>query len=121
MRTPVVARHGVPLMPCHPAQARRLLAQGKAHGRWNKRGLFYIQLTWEQEPNNQPLAIGVDPGATYEGCAVVGPRDTVLNLMAEALTLVSKAQPKTGLKPLQRGAPPTAKAGGFPRLKVSSL
>ena len=34
---------------------------------------------------------------------------------------VSHAQPKTGLKPLKRSAPPTAKAGGFPRLKVSSL
>jgi RRXRR protein len=91
MRTPVVDRRGVPLMPCHLAKARRLLAQGKAHARWNKLGLFYVQLTWEQEPDNQPLAVGIDPGATYEGYAVVGSQDTVLNLMAEAPTHVKEA------------------------------
>jgi hypothetical protein len=37
-------------MPCHSAKARRLLAQGKARVRWNKLGLSYIQLAWEQEP-----------------------------------------------------------------------
>ena len=35
--------------------------------------------------------------------------------------LVSEARPKTGLKPLKRGARPTAQAGGFPRLKASSF
>ena len=91
MRTPVVDRRGVPLMPCHPAKARRLLAQGKAHARWNKVGLFYIKLMWEQEPDNQPLAVGIDPGSTYEGYAIVGSQDTVLNLMAEAPTHVKEA------------------------------
>src|SRR2546429_6061122 len=91
MRTPVVDRRGVPLMPCHPAKARRLLAQGKADAHWNKLGLFYIQLAWEQEPDNQPLAVGIDPGSTYEGYAVVGSQDTVLNLMAEAPTHVKEA------------------------------
>jgi RRXRR protein len=91
MRTPVVDQRGVPLMPCHPAKARRLLGQGKAQARWNKLGLFYIQLGWEQEPDNQPLAVGIDPGATYEGYAVVGSQDTVLNLMAEAPTHVKEA------------------------------
>src|SRR5437588_5473512 len=91
MRTPVVDSHGRPLMPCHPAKARRLIAQGTAHARWSKLGLFYVQLTWEQEPHNQPLAVGVDPGATYEGYAVVGTKDTVLNLMAEAPSHVKEA------------------------------
>ena len=36
MRTPVVDSQGVPLMPCHPAKARRLLSAGKAHARWSK-------------------------------------------------------------------------------------
>jgi RRXRR protein len=91
MRLPVVDTRGIPLMPCHPAKARRRLAQGKAQARWSKLGLFYIQLTWEQEPHNQPLAVGVDPGATYEGYAVVGKKDTILNLMAEAPTHVTGA------------------------------
>ena len=91
MRTPVVDRQGIPLMPCHPAKARRLLAQGRARARWSKLGLFYIQLAWEQEADNQPLAVGVDPGATYEGYAVVGTKDTVLNLMAAAPIHVKEA------------------------------
>src|SRR5207248_9284444 len=36
-------------------------------------------------------AVGIDPGSTYEGYAVVGSRDTVLNLMAEAPTHVKEA------------------------------
>jgi hypothetical protein len=91
MRTPVVDSQGVSLMPCHPAKARRLLSAGKAHARWSKLGLFYIQLAWEQEADNQPLAVGNDPGATYEGYAVVGTKDTVLNLMAAAPTHVKEA------------------------------
>src|SRR5205807_1294815 len=91
MRLPVVDRRGLPLMPCHPAKARRLLAQGKAQARWSKLGLFYIQLTWEQDPHNQPLAVGVDPGSTYEGYAVVGNKDTILNLMVKAPTHVKEA------------------------------
>jgi hypothetical protein len=78
-------------MPCHPAKARRLLAQGKARVRWNKLGLSYIQLAWEQEPDPQPLAIGIDPGSQFEGYSVVGTKDTVLNLMAEAPTHVKEA------------------------------
>jgi hypothetical protein len=37
------------------------------------------------------LVIGVDPGSTYEGYSVVGCKDTVLNIMAEAPTHVKKA------------------------------
>jgi RRXRR protein len=91
MRTPVVDSRGLPLMPCHPAKARLLLAQGQAQARWSKLGLFYIQLTWEQDPLNQPLAVGVDRGASYEGYAVVGTKDTILNLMVEAPTHVKRA------------------------------
>ena len=131
MRTPVVDRRGVPLMPCHPAKARRLLAQGKAHARWNKVGLFYIKLMWEQEPDNQPLAVGIDPGSTYEGYAVVRSQDTVLNLMAEAPTHVKEAvKVRRTLRRARRARRcrrparwrnRTAKAGGSPRLKARTL
>jgi RRXRR protein len=84
MRIPVVDTRGVPLMPCTPPKARMLLKAGKARPRWDKLGLFSIQLTYEQESTNQPLVIGVDPGSKFEGYSVVGTRDTVLNLMVEA-------------------------------------
>src|SRR5205085_7515649 len=42
------------------------------------------QLTYEQEPDNQPLVVGVDPGSKFEGFSVVGTKQTVTNLMVEA-------------------------------------
>ena len=71
-------------MPCTPAKARHLFKSGKARPKRNKLGLFYVQLCYEQEPDNQPLVVGIDPGSKFEGYSVVGAKDTVLNLMAEA-------------------------------------
>ena len=71
-------------MPCTPARARLLLKYGKARPKWNKLGLFMVQLCYEQAPENQPLVVGIDPGSKFEGFSVVGLQDTVLNLMVEA-------------------------------------
>jgi len=71
-------------MPCVPAYARLLFKSGKAKPKRNKLGLFYVQLCYEQEPDNQPLVAGVDPGSKFERLSVVGTKDTVVNLMAEA-------------------------------------
>ena len=84
MRVPVVDTHGRALMPCTPAKARHLLKSGKAKPKRNKLGVFYVQLCYKQEPDNQPLVAGVDPGSRFEGFSVVGTKDTVLNLMVEA-------------------------------------
>ncbi|HEY4033884.1 MAG TPA: RRXRR domain-containing protein [Ktedonobacteraceae bacterium] len=84
MRLPVVDTRGVALMPCKPAKARHLFKSGKAKPKRNKLGLFYVQLCYEQEPNNQPLVAGVDPGSKFEGYSVVGTKETVLSLMVEA-------------------------------------
>src|SRR5438132_14153586 len=84
MRIPVVDTAGVALMPCTPAYARHLFKSGVARPKRNKLGLFYVQLCYEQEPDNQPLIVGLDPGSTFEGFSVVGTQDTVLNLMVEA-------------------------------------
>jgi hypothetical protein len=78
-------------MPCTPPKARALLKASKARPRRNKLGLFYIQLTYEQEPTNQVLVLGIDPGSAFEGYSVVGTQDTVLNLMVEAPTHVKGA------------------------------
>ncbi len=91
MRVAVVDSRGVALMPCTPAKARHLLKRGLARPKRNKLGLFYVQLCYEQQPNNQALAVGVDPGSSFEGFSVVGTRDTVVNLMVEAPTHVKKA------------------------------
>jgi ribosomal protein L3 len=84
MRIAVIDHRGIPLMPCTPAKARLLLKEKKAKPKRDKLGLFSIQLNYEQEPDNQPLVIGIDPGSKFEGYSVVGTKDTVLNLMVEA-------------------------------------
>jgi hypothetical protein len=81
----------VPPSPCTPPKARALLTAGNARPKRNKLGLFYLQLTYEQDPNNQPLVVGIDPGSKFEGFSVVGRKDTVCNLMVEAPTQVKEA------------------------------
>jgi hypothetical protein len=91
LRIPVVDQRGIPLMPCTAPKARALLKAGKAHPKRNKLGLFYLQLTYDQEPANQRLVVGIDPGSTFEGFSVVGTKETVCNLMVETPTHVKKA------------------------------
>jgi RRXRR protein len=78
-------------MPCTPAKARHLFKSGRARPKRNKLGLFYVQLCYEQEPDNQPLVAGIDPGSKFEGYSVVGTQETVLNLMVEAPVHVKDA------------------------------
>jgi hypothetical protein len=78
-------------MPCTPAKARHLFKSGKARPKRNKLGLFYVQLCYEQEPDNQPLVVGIDPGSKFEGYSVVGTQQRVLNLMVEAPDHVKEA------------------------------
>ena len=78
-------------MPCTPAKARHLFKSGAARPKRNKLGLFYVQLCYEQQPETQPLVVGIDPGSKFEGYSVVGTEETVLNLMAEAPDHVKEA------------------------------
>ncbi len=91
LRIPVVDTRGVALMPCTPAKARHLFKSGKSRPKRNKLGLFYVQLIYEQEPDNQPLVVGIDPGSQFEGFSVAGTKDTVTNLMGEAPDHVKEA------------------------------
>lgn len=92
MRVSVVDSTGKQLMPCTPPKARHLIKAGEARPKWSKLGIFYIQLVYEvKQPSNQPLAVGVDPGSSYEGYSVVGTKETVLNIMAEAPKHVKNA------------------------------
>ena len=83
MRIPVLDKNLKPLMPTTPARARLLLSRGKAKAYRNKLGIFCIILKEEIEPDNQQIALGIDPGSHYEGYSVVGTQDTILNGMSE--------------------------------------
>jgi len=91
MRIPVLDNKMRPLMPTTPARARLLLKRGKAKAYRNKLGIFCIILKEEIEPDNQKIALGIDPGSHFEGWSVVGTRETVLNGMSEAPTHVKDA------------------------------
>jgi hypothetical protein len=91
-RIPVISQDGAPLMPCTPTKARKPLESGKARKHWNKLGIFYLQLHFN--PTNrttQPLVVGIDSGSKFEGFSVVGTKNTVLNIMSQAVTWVSKS------------------------------
>lgn len=90
MQIPVLDSKLKPLMPTSPTRARLLLKQKKAKPYWTKLGIFCIILQKEVEPNNQQIAVGIDPGSSFEGWSVVGTKMTVLNGMSEAPTYIKK-------------------------------
>ncbi len=83
MRVPVMDAERHPLMPTTAARARLLLTRGQASAYWNKLGVFCIILKKSVVPNNQPLAVGIDPGSSFEGWSAVGAKATILNGMSE--------------------------------------
>lgn len=71
MRVFVLNQRKRPLMPCHPARARKLLRAGRA--RVHRRVPFTIRLTDRTAAGSetQPVHVKVDPGARTTGLALV--------------------------------------------------
>lgn len=57
--------HGMPLMPCKEAKARKLLKNNRAMV--VQRTPFTIRLTFECEDRTQPITLGVDAGSKHIG------------------------------------------------------
>lgn len=70
--TPVYSTDRQPLMPCHPARARKLLAKGRAVPH-HTRGIFGIRLLDRTRKDSVVLdvALNIDPGYDTSGFAVV--------------------------------------------------
>ncbi|MEL6166361.1 MAG: RRXRR domain-containing protein, partial [Cyanobacteria bacterium J06628_3] len=69
-RIPVVSPFGDPLMPTTPARARKWIKAGKAIGKRNKLGVFYVQLLDKLSGYKlQPIVTGVDRGKAFTGLA----------------------------------------------------
>ncbi len=69
-RVPVIDPEGRPLMPTTPARSRKWIELGKAVGKRNKLGVFYVQLT--QKPSGyetQNISVGTDRGKCFTGIA----------------------------------------------------
>jgi len=59
-----------PLDPCHPARARRLLAQGKA-AVWRRYPFTLVLKRAVPDAQPQPLRVKIDPGSRTTGLAVM--------------------------------------------------
>ncbi|MBI1925156.1 HNH endonuclease [Candidatus Poribacteria bacterium] len=70
MNVYVINKNGMPLMPCKPTKARKLLRDGKA--RVANRCPFTIQLLWDCEHKVQPVTAGIDKGSRITGFCCVG-------------------------------------------------
>lgn len=66
----VLDKHQVPLMPCHPARARKLLAKGRA--RVHRLHPFTIRLIDRTADGSEVdgVTVKIDPGSRYTGIAV---------------------------------------------------
>ena len=77
-RVPVISQDNQPLMPTKPSRARRWIKEGKAIGKFNDLGIFYVQLIDEpSDIKTQPIAIGIDPGKLFSGIGVQSPNFTL--------------------------------------------
>ena len=72
-RVPVLNPNGSAAMPTKASRARRWVRDGKAVGKWNDLGVYYVQLKTEpSDTKTQPIALGCDPGKSFSGFGVVG-------------------------------------------------
>lgn len=83
LKIPVVNKDGKPLTPCSPTKARKLLHGGVAEKKWNKLGIFYIRLIIETREYTPEVCLGLDPGAKFDGVAVVSERVVLQTGMLE--------------------------------------
>ena len=67
---------GVPLMPCTPAKARKLLRVGTA--RVVAHTPFTIQLAWQCEGQVQEVVVGIDKGSSVTGISCVSNQTVLL-------------------------------------------
>ena len=65
-------------MPTKASRARKWVRDGKAVGKFNDLGVYYLQLLVEpSDYNMQPIAVGIDPGKLYSGIGVQSKHQTL--------------------------------------------
>jgi len=85
---PVRSQDDKALMPAKESRVRRWLKTGQAIKRW-KKGIFYVQLTFNTLENIQSIVLSIDPGSKFEGYTVKSKAHTYHNIQENAVTWVS--------------------------------
>ena len=90
--TPVFSSDEQPLMPCHPARARKLMQKGRAVPHHVKE-LFGIRLLdrIHEQSSVQDVAINIDPGSQTTGIAVVADDENGQRTVLAALEIKHRA------------------------------
>lgn len=106
MRVPVISKTNQPLMPTKPSRARRWIKESKAIGKFDKLGIFYIQLTVEpSDTKTQEVVIGLDPGKMFSGVAVQTRKYTLqmLHLVLPFKTVKDRMEKRSASRRSRRG------------------
>nr|WP_292843121.1 RRXRR domain-containing protein [Nostoc sp. NMS8] len=106
MRVPVISSENVPLMPTKPSRARRWIKTGKAIGKFNKLGIFYVQLIAEpSDTQTQEIVVGLDPGKMFSGVAVQSQKYTLqmLHLVLPFKTVKDRMEQRAMMRRGRRG------------------
>ena len=101
-RIPVVSPDGNPIMPTLASRARRWVRDGKAIGKWNDLGVYYVQLV--QEPSDtktQPIVVGSDPGKFYSGFGVQSSKATLFR--GHAVLPFQRVKERLGAAVIKKG------------------
>lgn len=106
MRVPVISKENIALMPTKPGRARRWVKEGKAIGKFNKLGIYYVQLVGSPSDfNTQDIAIGLDPGKMFSGVGVQSPKFTLqmLHLVLPFKTVKKRMENRAMMRRCRRG------------------
>jgi RRXRR protein len=105
-RVPVISVDNKPLMPTKASRAKRWIKEGKAIGKFNKLGMFYVQLTTEPSDEKiQEIVIGLDPGKMFSGVAVQSRKYTLqmLHLVLPFKTIKKRMEQRSMMRRGRRG------------------
>lgn len=84
LRVPVLSPDGTPLMPTKASRVRRWISDGKAVGKFNDLGQFYVQLLVKSsDTKTQSVSVGIDPGKHFSGIGVQSSKYTLFTAHLE--------------------------------------